>query len=202
MHHSICGLHRQFCQRSIMCTPHLSQVPHVSGIVERLLIFLESHCEAVVSEALVCMKDLLRRFPEMAEVVVAQVMAAVTQGTGNILPATTAEPQAKAALLWIMGQFGQHIPVGTAHDMLVCCIQHMSQRCVTQATCSAHAREVPAFSGYMYNPSVHGLHSAKALVHFNVSGSSSQLFPALWCFRMRRICWSPWRSRLSLKRTQ
>lgn len=49
------------------------QVPNVQGIIERLLLFLESGCDAVVSEALIAMKDLLRRYPDVAEVVVAQV---------------------------------------------------------------------------------------------------------------------------------
>lgn len=49
------------------------QVPEVPGIVERLLVFLESACDVVMAEALVQMKDLLRRYPDMAEVVVAQV---------------------------------------------------------------------------------------------------------------------------------
>lgn len=93
------------------------KVPEVAGIVERLLIFLESGCDAVVSEALVVTKDLLRRFPDMAEVVVAQVMAAVTQpgggglrGGSGLQTCALSEPQARSALLWIMGQFGQFIP--------------------------------------------------------------------------------------------
>ncbi len=44
------------------------QVPDVGGIVERLLVFLDSSSEDVVAEALVQMKDLLRRYPDMAEV--------------------------------------------------------------------------------------------------------------------------------------
>lgn len=38
------------------------QVPEVSGIVERLINFLESGDMDIVSETLVQMKDLLRRF--------------------------------------------------------------------------------------------------------------------------------------------
>eukprot|EP00967_Tisochrysis_lutea_P156745 scaffold316493_cov18-Tisochrysis_lutea.AAC.1 len=45
-----------------------SHVPDMGGIVERLLLFLDSHCEDVVAETLVQMKDLLRRYPDMAEV--------------------------------------------------------------------------------------------------------------------------------------
>jgi hypothetical protein len=55
------------------CGVCMLQVPEVPGIVERLLVFLESNCEEVMAEALVQMKDLLRRYPDMAEVVVAQV---------------------------------------------------------------------------------------------------------------------------------
>jgi hypothetical protein len=80
-----------------------------------------------VAEALVVTKDLLRRFPDMAEVVVSQVMAAVTQGSGGALsllvPSSAAaaaggggltEGAARASLLWIIGQFGQFIPKARA----------------------------------------------------------------------------------------
>ena len=51
------------------CTTLITfQVPDVSGIIERLLLFLDSGSEALTAEALVQMKDLLRRYPDMAQV--------------------------------------------------------------------------------------------------------------------------------------
>mmetsp|Transcript_32786 Transcript_32786/g.83214 ORF Transcript_32786/g.83214 Transcript_32786/m.83214 type:complete len:924 (-) Transcript_32786:319-3090(-) len=82
------------------------QVPDASGVVERLLIFLDSGCDQVVAEALVQMKDLLRRYPDMAEVVVSQLGGALH----DLSPEALAEADARAALVWIVGQFGQHIP--------------------------------------------------------------------------------------------
>lgn len=38
------------------------------GIVERLLLFLDSGAEHLVAETLIQMKDLLRRYPDMAMV--------------------------------------------------------------------------------------------------------------------------------------
>ena len=40
----------------------------MSGIIERLLLFLDSGSEALTAEALVQMKDLLRRYPDVAQV--------------------------------------------------------------------------------------------------------------------------------------
>ena len=53
--------------RSLPHFPTL-QVPDVSGIIERLLLFLDSGSEALTAEALVQMKDLLRRYPDVAQV--------------------------------------------------------------------------------------------------------------------------------------
>eukprot|EP00195_Chlamydomonas_chlamydogama_P008244 CAMPEP_0202904088 /NCGR_PEP_ID=MMETSP1392-20130828/27835_1 /ASSEMBLY_ACC=CAM_ASM_000868 /TAXON_ID=225041 /ORGANISM="Chlamydomonas chlamydogama, Strain SAG 11-48b" /LENGTH=846 /DNA_ID=CAMNT_0049591569 /DNA_START=246 /DNA_END=2786 /DNA_ORIENTATION=+ len=77
-------------------------VPDVSGLIERLLLFLEAGSEHLTSEALVQMKDLLRRYPDMAEACIPQI--------NELVPAHIEEPEARAALLWIIGQFGQHIP--------------------------------------------------------------------------------------------
>lgn len=54
------------------------------------------------------MKDLLRRYPDMAEVVVAQLAGALH----DLPPEALAQPDARAAVVWVVGQFGQHIPVG------------------------------------------------------------------------------------------
>lgn len=80
------------------------QVPDMGGIVERLLLFLDSHCEDVVAETLVQMKDLLRRYPDMAEVCISQV-----HWQDALTPAMLGGADAKAAAVWIIGQFGQHV---------------------------------------------------------------------------------------------
>jgi hypothetical protein len=56
-----------------MLTSHLMfligvQVADVNGIVERLLLFLESGYDHIVAETLVQLKDLLRRYPDLGEV--------------------------------------------------------------------------------------------------------------------------------------
>jgi hypothetical protein len=43
-------------------------VADVNGIVERLLLFLESGYDHIVAETLVQLKDLLRRYPDLGEV--------------------------------------------------------------------------------------------------------------------------------------
>lgn len=47
---------------------HLAQVSDVNGIVERLLLFLESGYDHIVAETLIQLKDLLRRYPDLGEV--------------------------------------------------------------------------------------------------------------------------------------
>lgn len=56
-----------------MLTSHIMfligvQVADVNGIVERLLLFLESGYDHIVAETLVQLKDLLRRYPDLGEV--------------------------------------------------------------------------------------------------------------------------------------
>jgi len=48
-------------------------------------------------------KDLLRRYPEVAEAALAAVAA--------ISPADVEEPEARAAFVWILGHHGGHIQV-------------------------------------------------------------------------------------------
>ncbi|KAF6256499.1 adaptin N terminal region-domain-containing protein [Scenedesmus sp. NREL 46B-D3] len=74
-------------------------VADVNGIVERLLLFLESGYDHIVAETLVQLKDLLRRYPDLGEVF----------SMGDIRPSGVADPEARAALVWILGHFGQHI---------------------------------------------------------------------------------------------
>ena len=47
--------------------PWVSQVQDVGGIVERLLGFLETGRDFVTAEAVIQLKDLLRRYPAIAE---------------------------------------------------------------------------------------------------------------------------------------
>eukprot|EP00878_Enallax_costatus_P027330 GHUV01029406.1.p1 GENE.GHUV01029406.1~~GHUV01029406.1.p1 ORF type:complete len:554 (+),score=105.09 GHUV01029406.1:514-2175(+) len=74
-------------------------VSDVNGIVERLLMFLESGYDHIVAETLIQLKDLLRRYPDLGEVF----------SMGDIRPANVTDKEARAALVWILGQFAQHI---------------------------------------------------------------------------------------------
>ncbi|GLI59252.1 hypothetical protein VaNZ11_001098 [Volvox africanus] len=74
-------------------------VPDSSGIVERLLMFLDGGSEHLVAEALVQLKDVLRRYPDVAHMCVG--------GLGELgVHANITEPAARAAFTWILGQFG------------------------------------------------------------------------------------------------
>jgi hypothetical protein len=46
----------------------LGQVSDVNGVVERLLLFLDSSYSHIVAETLVQLKDLLRRYPDLGAV--------------------------------------------------------------------------------------------------------------------------------------
>ena len=75
----------------------------VAGIVERLLGFLEMGKDHVTAETLIQIKDLLRRYPDVAEAALAAVAA--------ISPADVPEPEARAAFIWVLGHHGAHIQV-------------------------------------------------------------------------------------------
>ncbi|KAG1664607.1 hypothetical protein FOA52_004482 [Chlamydomonas sp. UWO 241] len=77
-------------------------VSDVGGVIERLVMFLDSGGEHLTAETLVQLKDVLRRYPDV-------VMACLTQ-LNDLTPSTIEQPEARAALAWIMGQFGQHLP--------------------------------------------------------------------------------------------
>ena len=79
----------------------------MAGIVERLLGFLEMGKDHVTAETLIQIKDLLRRYPDVAEAALAAVAA--------ISPTDVAEPEAKAAFIWILGHHGAHIQVNPLH---------------------------------------------------------------------------------------
>ena len=48
--------------------PPIRQVSDVNGLVERLLMFLESGYDHIVAETLIQLRDLLRRYPDLGEV--------------------------------------------------------------------------------------------------------------------------------------
>ncbi|KAK9826712.1 hypothetical protein WJX81_000377 [Elliptochloris bilobata] len=76
-------------------------VQDVEGIVERLLGFLDTGKPFVTAEAVVQVRDLMRRFPESAEACIASV--------SGISPEDLEEPDAKAAFVWILGHYGESI---------------------------------------------------------------------------------------------
>ncbi|KAE9587034.1 putative beta-adaptin appendage subdomain, AP complex subunit beta [Lupinus albus] len=71
----------------------------VNAIVDRLLQFLEMEKDYVTSEALVLVKDLLRKYPQWSQDCIAVV--------GNISSKNVHEPKAKAALIWMLGEYSQ-----------------------------------------------------------------------------------------------
>ncbi|EIE24641.1 Adaptor protein complex beta subunit, partial [Coccomyxa subellipsoidea C-169] len=66
------------------------------GIVERLLGFLETGKAFVTAEAVIQIKDLLRRYPAIAEACLASV--------SSIAPEDVTEPEGRAAFIWILGE--------------------------------------------------------------------------------------------------
>ena len=74
----------------------------VAGIVDRLLSFLDLASDYVVCEALVVVKDLLRRYPERADACVTAVSA--------LDVSCVSEPHGRAAFAFIMGEYGHILP--------------------------------------------------------------------------------------------
>lgn len=71
----------------------------VNAIVDRLLQFLEMEKDYVTAETLVLVKDLLRKYPQWSHDCIAVV--------GNISSKNVQEPKAKAALIWMLGEYCQ-----------------------------------------------------------------------------------------------
>ncbi|KAJ0089953.1 hypothetical protein Patl1_12876 [Pistacia atlantica] len=71
----------------------------VNAIVDRLLQFLEMEKDYVTAEALVLVKDLLRKYPQWSHDCIAVV--------GSISTQNVQEPKAKAALIWMLGEYSQ-----------------------------------------------------------------------------------------------
>ena len=77
------------------------KVPSCSGlVVEQLMKFLEVDIDHVSAEAVLAMRDLLRKYPECHDRIV--------QGVGPLLK-NIEEPDAKCALLWMLGEYGHKI---------------------------------------------------------------------------------------------
>ena len=74
----------------------------VSGIVDRLLQFLDHGTDYVTVETLVMIKDLLRRHPKWADECVLAVSAVDAE--------SVTEPSARAAIVWVMGEYGHVMP--------------------------------------------------------------------------------------------
>lgn len=64
--------------------------------------FLETGTDYVVSEALIVVKDLLRRFPERADDCILAV--------SNVPAGGVSEPAGRAAYVFILGEYGQILP--------------------------------------------------------------------------------------------
>ncbi|TYI55876.1 hypothetical protein E1A91_D11G170300v1 [Gossypium mustelinum] len=73
----------------------------VNAIVDRLLQFLEMEKDYVTAEALVLVKDLLRKYPQWSHDCIAVV--------GNISSKNLQESKAKAALIWMLGEYSQNM---------------------------------------------------------------------------------------------
>ena len=75
---------------------------NVGGIVDRLLQFVEYNQEHITAETLVQVKDLVRKHPKWID----QCVVAVS----GIEVETIVEPEAKAALVYLYGEFGAFMP--------------------------------------------------------------------------------------------
>ncbi|GJP44368.1 hypothetical protein CLOM_g3749 [Closterium sp. NIES-68] len=73
----------------------------VNGIVDRLLQFLEMDTDYVTAETLVLVRDLLRKYPQWSQDCIAVV--------GSVSSRSVTDPRAKAALVWMLGEYGQHM---------------------------------------------------------------------------------------------
>lgn len=74
----------------------------VNAIVDRLLQFLEMEKDYVTAETLVLVKDLLRKYPQWSQDCIAVV--------GNVSSKHVQEAKAKAALLWMLGEYALDMP--------------------------------------------------------------------------------------------
>eukprot|EP00750_Incisomonas_marina_P024971 INCI5256.2.p1 GENE.INCI5256.2~~INCI5256.2.p1 ORF type:complete len:687 (+),score=149.39 INCI5256.2:190-2061(+) len=76
--------------------------PHIAAIVKKLLSFCDVSSE-ICSEVVQCLKDLLRKYPHLAQ---------------HVVPETTTkfklidDAEGKAAVIWLLGEFGELVEEG------------------------------------------------------------------------------------------
>jgi hypothetical protein len=135
------------------------QVQDVDGIVERLLGFLETGKSYVTDEAVIQIKDLLRRYPTIAEACLASVSSIAPEVANQapkesvvrsmpppalagrhillrvhlVVDQDVVEPEARAAFIWILGEYGhriqvsrpsyRHAPSEPSHRRCMSCVQ-------------------------------------------------------------------------------
>ena len=75
------------------------------GLVERLLTFLDMERDYITAETLRLLKDLLRRFPSKRE--------ELLQVAETLEPSTVSDPGARAALIYVFGEYADEIPDAT-----------------------------------------------------------------------------------------
>eukprot|EP00164_Ancoracysta_twista_P001705 GFYU01002235.1.p1 GENE.GFYU01002235.1~~GFYU01002235.1.p1 ORF type:complete len:611 (-),score=160.67 GFYU01002235.1:77-1909(-) len=93
-------------RRSIHCIGEIA-VKCPSGadqIIEQLLGFLDLSSDYVCAETVITMKNLLRKYPERYQDAIAAIAKA--------MPVIGEDQEAKAAVTWMIGEYGQHIPDG------------------------------------------------------------------------------------------
>lgn len=73
----------------------------VNGIVDRLLQFLEMDTDYVTAETLLLVRDLLRKYPQWS----ADCLAVI----GGVSHRGLTDPRARAALVWMLGEYGEHM---------------------------------------------------------------------------------------------
>lgn len=69
--------------------------------VDKLLSLLTMEIDHITSEALVAMTNILRKFDDMVEVILPQLPDDLT---------SISDPEGKAALIWILGEYGESLP--------------------------------------------------------------------------------------------
>jgi len=78
-------------------------------VSDQLVAFLSIGLPHVSSEAVVAMRSLLRRHPELLQPAPGGGASSLAHSVGTFVRYTD-EPEARVALLWIVGEFGEHIP--------------------------------------------------------------------------------------------
>jgi len=105
-------------REAIRCIGQIAlKAEDVSDIVDRLLQFLEMNTDHITAETLKLTKDLVRRYPQRAEEFVRAVE--------SVEPTDVGEPGARAALIWILGEYGEYVQM--APYMLEPLLTHLEE---------------------------------------------------------------------------